>query len=356
MGLPGSNTMTRPQIAALLCIHIAVWTLVAMLSAIAARQTVVLFLDDWQWADESSGQVLTQLQAQASDARIMLLVASRERRIGAGVTAPVALIELEGLQAGEVRAVVKALLPGAPNLGLIDSILRQSGGVPLYIEELCQAGASLVFEHDAQAAAFQPEGVPHWLARLIESRFDGLSAAAQEIVSVASAIGNVVPGWLLTALSDVTPSADRMAELADAGLLYSDGPEQPSNFKHGITRDLIYSLLGLERRRALHLRAAQAIETRVGAEQLDEHYAALAYHYRCADSVEKAIVYALLAADKAHTRTALDSARLQLKIADSLHRASPQSQYRRVVTAYLIAEARFASLHDSVGQAQALLR
>ena len=300
--------------------------LVALLGAIAARQILVLFLDDWQWADESSGQVLTHLQAQAPDARILLLVASRERRIGAGVGTPASLIELEGLQANEVRAVVKALLPGAPNLGLIDSILRQSGGVPLYIEELCQAGASLVFEHDAQAAAFQPEGVPHWLARLIESRFDRLSAAAQEIVSVASTIGNVVPGWLLTALSNVAPSADRMAELAEAGLLYTDGPDQPSNFKHGITRDLIYSLLGLERRRALHLRGAQAIEARVGAEQLDEHYAALAYHYRCADSLEKAIEYAVLAADKAHIRAALDSARLHYQTAlDLLDRLPPDA-------------------------------
>ncbi len=97
--------------------------------------------------------------------------------------------------------------------------------------------------------------------------------------------------------------------------MYTDGPREPIHFKHGITRDVIYSLLGLERRRGLHLRAAEAIEAEVTAEQLEEYYEALTYHYRCADSVEQAITYAVLAADKARVRAALDSARLHYQSA-----------------------------------------
>ncbi len=172
--------------------------LVAMLLCLAERQVLVLFLDDWQWADESSGQVVAKLKARAGTARIMLLIASRERGVGVGIDALEVSIELEGLKAQEVSAVVKALLPDAPNLGHIESIFRQTGGVPLYIEELCQAGNTLVFEHDGQAAA-SLDGVPHWLARLIESRFDRLSQAAQEVASLAATIGTVVPSWLLDA-------------------------------------------------------------------------------------------------------------------------------------------------------------
>jgi class 3 adenylate cyclase len=306
--------------------------LVAMLLCLAERQTLVLFLDDWQWADESSGQIIAALMARAGQARIMLLVASRERQLGAGIYRPEVLIELEGLQAQEVSAVVKALLPDAPNLGYIESIFRQTGGVPLYIEELCQAGNSLVFEHDSHAAAFPLDGVPHWLARLIESRFDRLSAAAQEVASLASTIGTVIPAWLLENLAGRAPSEDLLAELADAGLLYTDGPREPIHFKHGITRDVIYSLLGLERRHGLHLRAAQAIETELAAEQLEEYFEALAYHYRCAESIEPAIDYAVLAADKARTRAALDSARLHyqtaLDLLDRLEQA-PATEARR---------------------------
>lgn len=288
--------------------------LVAMLLCLAERQVLVLFLDDWQWADESSGQVVAKLKARAGTARIMLLIASRERGVGVGIDALEVSIELEGLKAQEVSAVVKALLPDAPNLGHIESIFRQTGGVPLYIEELCQAGNTLVFEHDGQAAA-SLDGVPHWLARLIESRFDRLSQAAQEVASLAATIGTVVPSWLLTHLAGAAPDEQTLAELADAGLLYTDGPREPIHFKHGITRDVIYSLLGLERRRGLHLRAAEAIEAEVTAEQLEEYYEALTYHYRCADSVEQAITYAVLAADKARVRAALDSARLHYQSA-----------------------------------------
>jgi len=306
--------------------------LVAMLLALAEHQALVLFLDDWQWADESSGQVIAALMARADAARIMLLVASRERQLGAGIAQAEAVIELEGLQALEVSAVVKALLPDAPNLGYIESIFRQTGGVPLYIEELCQAGNSLVFEHDSQAAAFPLEGVPHWLARLIESRFDRLSPAAQDIASLAATIGTVIPAWLLENLAGFAPADEVLAELADAGLLYTDGPREPIHFKHGITRDVIYSLLGLERRRGLHLRAAQAIEAEFAAEQLEEYFEALAYHYRCAESIEQALDYAVLAADKARTRAALDSARQHYQTAlDLLDRLAqtPATETRR---------------------------
>lgn len=305
--------------------------LVAMLLALAESRVLVLFLDDWQWADESSGQVIAALKARAGTARIMLLVASRERHLGAGIEQPEVKVELEGLQAMEVSAVVKALVPDAPNLGYIESIFRQTGGVPLYIEELCQAGSSLVLEHDAQGTA-PLEGVPHWLARLIESRFDRLSAPAQDLASLAATIGTVIPAWLLENLAGAPPSDEAMAELADAGLLYTDGPREPVHFKHGITRDVIYSLLGLERRRGQHLRAAQAIEAEIGAEQLEEYFEALAYHYRCAESVEQAIDYAVLAADKARTRAALDSARLHyqsaLDLLDKLE-PSPPTEARR---------------------------
>jgi class 3 adenylate cyclase/tetratricopeptide (TPR) repeat protein len=305
--------------------------LVAMLLSLAERQVLVLFLDDWQWADESSGQVVAALKARADAARIMLLIASRERGLGGGIDAPQVKIELEGLKALEVSAVVKALLPDAPNLGHIESIFRQTGGVPLYIEELCQAGNLLVLEHDGQAA--QPlEGVPHWLARLIESRFDRLSEAAQEVASLAATIGTVVPAWLLENLAGSAPDEQLLAELADAGLLYTDGPREPIHFKHGITRDVIYSLLGLERRRGLHLRAAKAIETEIAPEQREEYFEALAYHHRCAESLDEAVEYAVLAADKARVRAALDSARLHYQAAlDLLDRLEqgPATEARR---------------------------
>ncbi|MGE0859441.1 MAG: AAA family ATPase [Gammaproteobacteria bacterium] len=302
-----------------------VGALAATLAALSRQQALILFLDDWQWADEASGQVLAALLEATDAARIMLLVTSREKRLGPGAGRPATLIELEGFEADETRAVVRALLPGVPQLGLVASIQRQTGGVPLYIEELCQSGATQVFEDEATPGAARAEGVPHWLARLIETRFDRLSTAAQDLAAVASTVGNVVPAWLLAELYGAAPDPALLAELADAGLLFSDGPGHAAHFKHGITREVIYALLGHERRRDLHLRAAHAIEAHAGADQLEEHYEALAWHYRRAERFEPALEFAERAADKARDRAALDGARVHYQVALELLDRLPSS-------------------------------
>jgi predicted ATPase len=106
--------------------------------------------------------------------------------------------------------------------------------------------------------------------------------------------------------------------------------EQPAvgeaeySFKHALTQEVAYTSLLSERRRAIHERAARAIEG-LYAQQLEEHYSDLAHHYLHGNDAAKALRHAQLAAEQAVNRAAytepasmLDAG---LKLLDSCRRA-----------------------------------
>jgi tetratricopeptide (TPR) repeat protein len=105
--------------------------------------------------------------------------------------------------------------------------------------------------------------------------------------------------------------------------------EQPTvgeveySFKHALTQEVAYNSLLSERRRALHDRAARALEELSG-EQLDDHYGELAHHYLLSENVGKATHYAQLAAEQAVSRGAYGEAtsliEAALKLVDKLPR------------------------------------
>ncbi len=82
---------------------------------------------------------------------------------------------------------------------------------------------------------------------------------------------------------------------------------------HALTREALYDSLGATRRSRLHRRVAGAIESRF-ADDLEDHYGALAFHYAAAGSeLQKAVEYASLAGEQALTRLAHEDAAKQFE-------------------------------------------
>ncbi len=85
------------------------------------------------------------------------------------------------------------------------------------------------------------------------------------------------------------------------------------SFVHALTREALYDSLGATRRARLHRRVAEAIESRY-ADDLEDHFGALAFHYAAAGTdVPKAVEYAGLAGDQALARLAHEDAARQFE-------------------------------------------
>lgn len=277
-----------------------------LFAALASAQPQLLVIDDWQWADEASQQMLDAVAS--LDGPVCVVVASR---VQPDWSTPgwSDIVVLEPLEHAEAVALVRHLRPDVDPF-VVAEIHRYAGGNPLFLEELCHVTDA----HDLRVAGRSAPGGAAWLHGLIESRVQRLPAVVADLVRVASVIGNVVPQWLMTTLTGHASSSESLQRLAAEDLLYGDS-HQRLRFKHGITRDVVYESVGLYERRALHRRIAQALESHSETDPDDSLLESLAYHHAGGASWQQAAVFAERAGDKAMDVCSLDRARTQYSAA-----------------------------------------
>ncbi len=249
---------------------------VSLFAALAAERPAVVFIDDWQWADDGSHQLLDALSS--LPAPLLLLLAVRG---GIELSLPPAVVTLEIGPLGDDDAVrtVKRWLPQAHPF-LVREICSYAGGNPLFLEELCHRAAS-----DAQLSpVVRVHGGEAWLNALIAARVARLPKPQAELVQSAAVIGHTMPGWLFERVTGCAADDPRVAALAEQDLIFPGEQSGTLRFKHGITRDVVYDGVGLRERTRLHLATAHALAAHssdvatTGAEACE----ALAYHFDAA--------------------------------------------------------------------------
>jgi predicted ATPase len=104
-------------------------------------------------------------------------------------------------------------------------------------------------------------------------------------------------------------------------------PEVEYLFKHALTQEVAYGTVLHERRKAIHERTAQALETLYRA-TLGDHYSELAHHYTRSGNTEKAIEYLHLAGQQAVQRSAYAEAITHLTTAVELLQTLPDTRGR----------------------------
>jgi tetratricopeptide (TPR) repeat protein len=293
--------------------------LLGFFTALSAKVPLVLVIDDWQWADDASRQLLEALLQLNRGPRVIL--ASRPRDDGAEWISGAPHLVLEPFQGSETDLAVRRWVPQADPF-LVARIHNYAGGVPLYIEELCHSVSA-----NNLSQALRDRGTQGWVATLVASRLARLPPEQVNVVRAAAVIGNVVPIGLLIAACGSAPDQTMMQALADADFLYADPAGGGLRFKHGITRDAVYDSIGLRERQALHQRVQTALLARSQQTDREDALEALAYHCRGAGHWESAAHYAERAGDKAMAAFALDRARAQYQTAmDALDRVQQRTR------------------------------
>jgi class 3 adenylate cyclase/tetratricopeptide (TPR) repeat protein len=277
-----------------------------LFDSLAARRPVVVFIDDWQWVDDASSQVLRALRGLVRP--IFVLLATRDHAADGLAADGAQIIELAPFSAEEGRLTIERLLPGTDPFDAAE-IHLYGGGNPLFIEELCHSAAAA----GAQGRPHRPHDSVAWLDSLIESRVARLPESQARIVCAAAIIGNVVPAWLLHRVTGHAEDDPLVLALAEQDFIFPAGQAGSLRFKHGITRDVIYDSVGLRERQAMHRRVAEVLATRETAQE--EAYEALAYHYGAGGLQAEAAHFAELAGDKATAASALDRVRTQYRAA-----------------------------------------
>jgi class 3 adenylate cyclase len=279
-----------------------------LFGALAARQPLLLFVDDWHWSDDMSRQVLQALRTLAG-APIFVLLSTRGFEAGDARMSGAQVVELAPFSSEEAAATISHLLPATSPFEA-GEITRYAGGNPLILEELCHSAA-----HGRHQRPNAPLDGLAWLNTLIESRIARLPSPQLALARTAAVIGNVVPVWLLERLTGCGEHHPLVLGLSEQDVVFPAEVAGALRFKHGIARDVIYQGVGLRERRAMHLRIAALIEEAGAAEGPQEPHEQLAYHHGAGGNSAAAARHAELAGDRALAVSALDRAQAQYRAA-----------------------------------------
>lgn len=287
----------------------SIQAVVALIRFLAAERHVLLYLDDWHLADDLSVKTLLTLLKEIGPYPVFILTATRTP-LDEIYHFPGRSLQLRPLNLAESSQLAARYFQQRMDFAFASVLHRQSGGNPLFIEELCQSFAN---KPPGQSQGIGIESVPVTLSGLIAARMKRLPDELQQLVKTAAVLGNIFDLWLFESMLGEALSNEHLIELAKYDVIYQGGTQGTLRFKHGITRDVAYDKIRLQERRSLHGRASQILEAQIQTRGGEEYFELLAYHFNGAGNQTKTGYYAELAGDKALATMALDRAGAQYR-------------------------------------------
>ena len=190
----------------------ALWWLIVEL---ADEQPLALFLDDTQWADGLTLDLLRLAARRARELPLALVVAARPAAPGHAhlvLTAERSFLRLEPapLSVAGTARLVAAVLGQSGSVGLVARARALTRGNPLYLWELLQAARVRGF--DPMSDGFGDDGAPPQLVRLVGARLGRLSPAATTLARAVAVLGSDAESGRARALAGLDPREAIAAE------------------------------------------------------------------------------------------------------------------------------------------------
>ncbi|ESW82806.1 hypothetical protein X770_26900 [Mesorhizobium sp. LSJC269B00] len=300
------------------------WAVRHSLEALCASGPIVLVVEDIHWIDLTSRQLLAELAQSARHFRALVIVTTRPESGSWLAASNPRHISLKPLNREQTRLAIAAMWPqGKPSTSpeLLDVVERVTGGVPLFIEEICQwmaENAASATDRLAQTATRSHASV---FESVIEARLETLGPA-REVARAAAVAGNRFNQELLRALLpelDGELIANALDSLSEAGFLIRVRPFGVPVYgvRHALIQETIYNATLRKKRQALHRHLFAAVSrNRNLAGWLST--AEVAEHAERAGLMEDAIAQFVIAGTESSSRSAMAEARQILEHALAL--------------------------------------
>lgn len=321
---------------------------------LAAERPLILVLEDMQWSDRSTTDLVAMLGARREPARVLVIVTCRQAELTKGDGLAKVMAELSArkqaltlhLETFSETAVTDYLAQRFSNprfLGeLASTIHGMTGGNPLFtvavVDDLESRGMIRHVDGGWQLIAKVAEVAsrrPDTVRQLIDIQIDRLSSNEQRILEAASVFGVQFPaGCVAQVLELPADDVDTLCEAlaSEQRFLRFVGTEPwPDEtiqslygFVHALYRDAALARIPSATRRAWHRRVAEAMEAGYG-ERSEVVAGELAIHFDEARVIRKAVRYYCLAGERAMRRFGRAEALTQLNRARALLAKLPDS-------------------------------
>ena len=309
----------------------------ALLATISENTPLFIVLDDLQWADSSSCELLAYLVRQLRGQPVMIIGTCREIELPANHPLRPVLVDLQREQAVETLTIqrltdeqIRALVSHMPE-PVVSYIQTSAAGNPFFAEELARGvgashfapsqpatpGAATTHETAGTPGDLHlPTTLPDTISAVLDLRLGRISSACQRLLVRAAVLGGSFEINTILAMEAGGPDADEdiildlLEEALQAGMLTEEGSGTRITyyFWHPLLVSHLYDGLSAGRRASLHRRAAEVLrQAYQGREQ--EGAAAIVHHLANGGAESPQIAYyAEMAGDRAYALSAYPEA------------------------------------------------
>ncbi|MDR7159010.1 AAA family ATPase [Arthrobacter sp. BE255] len=306
------------------------------LTGLSLERPVLLVVDDLQWADQTTLDVLMYLVAGPQERRLGVIGTVRHNDVGDGHKLDRWLADIRRLPGVDTRtlapldrpdteAQLASILGEPPHRTLVNDVFARSAGNP-YLNLLLVAGLSAGDRH-------LPAGFPPDLKSAVLRSWQGLPSDAQELTRIMAVGGKATTGADLREVAGPAFDPERIPAVlrsaAEAGIL-DLAPDGTYWFHHPLIAETLELALDAVDRTSLHSAFAAYYERQLDGGTRPEAavVVSLADHHHQAGHQAEAYRWALVAADAARQSGANGDALRMLSLALDLRRGLPDAAER----------------------------
>jgi len=289
-------------------------------------QPTVVWIEDLQWADTGTREVLPVLVERLSETPLFLVgtLRSGEEPLTWGKRTSSTLLPLDPLSAKDAAAFVAGVLGEPLPRDVERVVLEKAAGNPFYLNEIVatlRGTGRLVLDDRGhwRAAGSVEDVLPDTVQATVLARLDRLPPDLRNLFQRASVVGTSFTQSLLAALASDSAIAEPLQRLEDANLIRRHNPfaaDPEYVFIHPLVREAAYTSLLTKHQVALHRKVAEAME-RLHADQLDDLAKTIGTHYARGGAPQRALPYLIQAGEQAAHRYATRDA---IELLETAHR------------------------------------
>jgi tetratricopeptide (TPR) repeat protein/DNA-binding XRE family transcriptional regulator len=312
-----------------------------LLEASRGGRPAVFMVDDIQWADNASAQVLHYLARHAAQRPVLMIYAYRDEAVDSDERfaqlieslrrdTSVRHVPLARLGYADTESLVASLTDaslgashGVP--GLAERLHRETEGNPFFLMSILQSLSEGETQLEPRASGM-PGLLPDALRAAVRVRLAHVPKAIRPILETAAVLGR---RFDFDTLLEVTrePEAsllDAVEALVKRRFLHEEPEGGVYDFSHDKLREVAYRDISGTRRKLMHQKVAEVLERR-SEDATHERDAQLAEHYERAHVWAKALRYLVLAAEHSQKLFAMRDALHWLDRAVALSESHPES-------------------------------
>jgi DNA-binding NarL/FixJ family response regulator len=235
-----------------------------LLETVAARQPLVLILDDIHWSDGASAELLMALLRRPPAANILMALGRRPRQTAARLAGALdrahRVGDLERIEPPLLtRQEAGVLLGDDVPTDIADLVFAECGGNPFYLTEMARSTRGVAIRAGEPGLLLEGVEVPAGVVAAMQEELDLLDPSTRRLLEGAAVVGDPFDAHLAASAAGIDHAAAPLDALTRLGIVGLTAIPTRFRFRHPVVRRAVYNLAGAAWRIAAHQRCAEAL-------------------------------------------------------------------------------------------------